>query len=76
MAFTSATNRSRFLELHEMQKKNQEHNQIRNIGLNSRELAAKACPFCGGSKYQLVFRWDMQQHADGIVRCAECQRMR
>jgi hypothetical protein len=60
-----------------MQKMNQEHKQIRNMGLNSRELADKVCPFCAGHKYQLVFRWDMQAQADGLfARCAECQRVR
>ncbi|NWF71424.1 MAG: hypothetical protein HXY51_00050 [Nitrospirae bacterium] len=60
-----------------MHKKNQEHKQIRNMGLNSRELTDKACPFCGGHKYQLVLRGDMQPQADGLfARCAECQRVR
>ena len=54
-----------------------EHKEIRKIAPNSQELADKACPFCGGHKYQLVFRWDMQPQADGLfARCAQCQRPR
>ena len=77
MALNSATSRYRFLELREVHKENKEHKEIRKIGLNSRELADNACPFCGGHKYHLLLRWDMQPQADGLfARCAQCQRVR
>jgi len=77
MALNSAMSGYCFLELREMHKEHTEHKEIREMGLNSRELADKACPFCGGRKYQLVLRWDMQSHANGLIaRCAQCQRVR
>ncbi|MGH7181579.1 MAG: hypothetical protein ACREJN_06360 [Nitrospiraceae bacterium] len=60
-----------------MHKEIKEHKEIEEIGLNSRELADKACPFCEGHTYQLALRWDMQPQADGLfARCARCQRPR
>ena len=32
------------------------HRQVGKIGVIRRELRGRACPFCGGCKYQLVLR--------------------
>jgi hypothetical protein len=53
------------------------HKQIGKIGTIRRELEGKACPFCGGHKYQLVLRANMQPQAGGLfARCSQCQRPR
>jgi hypothetical protein len=53
------------------------HKQIGKIGAIRRELDGKACPFCGGHKYQLVLRGNMQPKAGGLfARCSQCQRPR
>ena len=53
------------------------HKQIGKIGTIRRELDGKACPFCGGHKYQLVLRGNMYPQAGGLLaRCSQCQRSR
>ena len=53
------------------------HKQIGKIGAIRRELDGNACPFCGGHKYQLVLRGNMQLKGGGLfARCAQCQRPR
>ena len=42
------------------------HKQIGKIGAIRRELDGKACPFCGGHKYQLVLRGNMHPEAGGL----------
>ena len=49
--------------------------QIGKIGAIRRELDGKACPSCGGHKYQLVLRGNMRPQAGGLfARCSQCQR--
>lgn len=53
------------------------HKQIGKIGAIRRELDGKACPFCGGHKYQLVLRGNIPPRAEGLfARCSQCQRPR
>ena len=53
------------------------HKQIGKIGDIRRELDSKACPFCGGHKYQLVLRGNMLPPTEGLfARCSQCQRPR
>jgi hypothetical protein len=53
------------------------HKQTGKIGAIRRELDGKACPICGGHKYQLVLRGNMLQQAGGLfARCSQCQRPR
>lgn len=53
------------------------HNQIGKIRAIRRELDGRACPFCGGHKYQLVLRRNMQPQAGSLfARCSRCQRPR
>jgi hypothetical protein len=77
MALISVMNWHRFQKLNKMHKENKKYEEIRKIGLNSRELADNSCPFCGGHKYHLASRWDTQSQTDELfVRCAQCQRVR
>jgi hypothetical protein len=51
--------------------------QIGKIGAIRRELRGKACPICGGHKYQLVLRGNMAPQAGTLfARCTQCQRPR
>ena len=51
------------------------HKQVGRIGSVRRELHGKACPFCGGQKYQLVLRAHTLPSTDGLfARCSQCQR--
>ena len=51
------------------------HKQVGRIGSVRRELHGKACPFCGGQKYQLVLRAHSTPGAEGLfARCSQCQR--
>jgi len=60
-----------FLEVTQM------HKQFGKIGAIRRELDGKACHFCGGRKYQLVLRGNMELDAGGLfARCTQCQRPR
>ena len=53
------------------------HKQIGKIGTIRRELDGKACLFCGGHKYQLVLRGNMQSQTGGLfARCSQCKRPR
>ncbi len=53
------------------------HKQIGKIGAIRRELDGKACSFCGGHKYQIVLRGNMQPQTGGLfARCSQCQRPR
>ncbi len=53
------------------------HKQIGKIGAIRRELDGSACPFCGGHKYQLVLRGNLQHKSDELsARCTQCQRSR
>ena len=53
------------------------HKQIGKIGAIRRELDGSACPYCGGHKYQLVLRGDLQSQAGKLfARCSQCQRPR
>lgn len=71
MTLNSVPHGYRFLEKRPM------HKQIGKIGAIRRELDGKACPFCGGHKYQLVLRENMQPHAGGLcARCSQCQHPR
>jgi hypothetical protein len=50
------------------------HKQVGRIGTVRRELQGKACPFCGGHKYQLVLRSQTSPGTDGLfARCSHCQ---
>ena len=41
------------------------------------ELVGKVCPSCGGDKYHLVLRPDVESQSDGISACcSQCQRVR
>ena len=44
------------------------HKQIGKIGAIRRELDGRACPFCGGHKYQLVLRGNMQSRSWRTLR--------
>jgi hypothetical protein len=49
--------------------------QVGRIGSVRRELQGKACPFCGGHKYQLLLRSYTSPGTDGLLaRCSQCQR--
>jgi cytochrome c2 len=49
--------------------------QVGKIGSVRRELRGKACPFCGGHKYQLVLRAHTTPGTEGIfARCSQCHR--
>jgi hypothetical protein len=51
------------------------HKQIGRIGSVRRELHGKACPFCGGHKYQLLLRSYTSPGTEGLLaRCSQCQR--
>lgn len=51
--------------------------QIGRIDAIRRELVGTACPSCGGEKYHLVLRPDVESQPDGIsARCSQCQRVR
>jgi hypothetical protein len=51
------------------------HKQIGRIGSVRRELHGKACPFCGGHKYQLLLRSHASPGTEGLLaRCIQCQR--
>lgn len=51
--------------------------QIGKIGTARREIRGKACPFCGGCKYQLVLRAsDPEEESALFARCSRCQRPR
>lgn len=77
MTLISALRSYRVVGLDTVHQANKEHKEIRKMGLNSRELADNACPFCGAHKYHLVLRWDMQAQTNGLfARCAQCQRPR
>lgn len=48
--------------------------KIRDI---RREVRGKACPFCGGQKYQLVLRASCTEEEPGLfVRCSQCHHPR
>ena len=71
MARNSTPFGNRFLEKKPM------HKQIGKIGAIRRELDGKACPFCGGHKYQLVLRGNLPSCTEGLfARCSQCQRPR
>src|SRR6185295_13281218 len=71
ITFNTALHGYRLLEDRSM------HKQIGKIGAIRRELDGRACPFCGGHKYQLVLRGNMPARADGLfARCSQCQRPR
>ena len=62
---------------HHFLKERPMHKQIGKIGAIRRELDGRACPFCGGHKYQLVLRGNMQPQAGELfARCSQCQRPR
>ncbi len=49
--------------------------QIGKIGAIRRELRGKACPFCGGHKYQLVLRCNPAPESGSLfARCSRCHR--
>lgn len=51
------------------------HRQVGKIGVIRRELRGRACPFCGGCKYQLVLRASMSTGSEGLLaRCCQCYR--
>ena len=52
------------------------HKQVGRIGSVRRELRGKACPYCGGHKYQLVLRSHPSSGVEGglFARCSQCQR--
>lgn len=51
--------------------------QIGKIGAIRRELRGKACPICGGHKYQLVLRGNGSLQSGALfARCIQCQRPR
>ena len=51
------------------------HRQIGKIGSIRRELRGKACPFCGGFKYQLILRSNISpEHGRLFARCTQCHR--
>ncbi len=51
------------------------YKQIGRVGSVRRELHGKACPFCGGRKYQLVLRSQTLPGTEGLfARCSQCQR--
>ncbi len=51
------------------------HKQMGKVGAIRRELSGKACPFCGGRKYQLVLRCSVTPNSGGLfARCSQCQR--
>ncbi len=53
------------------------HKQVGKIGAIRRELRGKACPFCGGHKYQLVLRCNLTPDSGGLfARCSRCQKPR
>lgn len=53
------------------------HKQAGKIGAIRREVHGKACPFCGGHKYQLVLRASGTADETGLfARCTQCQRSR
>ena len=69
MARNSTPLGNRFLEKKPM------HKQIGKIGAIRRELDGKACPFCGGHKYQLLLRSYTSPGTEGLLaRCSQCQR--
>lgn len=50
------------------------HKQLGKIGAIRRDLDGKACPVCGGCKYQLVLRGNLQPQAGKLfARCSQCQ---
>lgn len=50
------------------------HRQLGKIGSMRRELRGKACPFCGGYKYQLILRAMAPDDNRLFARCVRCQR--
>lgn len=53
------------------------HKQVGRIGSVRRELHGKACPFCGGRKYQLLLRSNTSPGVEGLLaRCTQCQRVK
>jgi len=51
--------------------------QLGKIGAIRREIQGKACPFCGGHKYQLVLRASCTQEEPGLfARCSKCHHPR
>jgi len=51
--------------------------QAGKIGAIRRDLRGKACPYCGGHKYQLVLRAHSSSEGAGLfARCTQCQRPR
>ncbi|MBV6469179.1 MAG: hypothetical protein NBKEAIPA_01067 [Nitrospirae bacterium] len=49
--------------------------QVGKIGTVRRELEGKACPFCGGQKYQLVLRCQSPICTEALfARCCQCLR--
>lgn len=51
------------------------HRHMGKIGSIRRELKGKACPFCGGYKYQLILRATSSSDDNRIfARCTQCQR--
>ena len=50
------------------------HKQIGKVGTIRRTWDGKACPFCQGYKYELVFRGDTPAQAGALfARCVQCQ---
>jgi len=51
--------------------------QLGKIGAIRREVQGKACPFCGGHKYQLVLRASCANEGEGLfARCSQCHHPR
>ena len=51
------------------------HRQLGKIGSIRRELKGKACPFCGGYKYQLILQATIASDSNRLfARCTQCQR--
>ena len=50
---------------------------IGKIDAIRRDLVGTACPSCGGEKYHLVLRPDVEYQPDSIsARCSQCQLVR
>ena len=53
------------------------HRQLGKIGSIRRQLKGKACPFCGGYKYQLILRATSPSDDSRIfARCIRCQHLK
>ena len=50
--------------------------QLGKVGTMRREILGKACRFCGGRTYQLIFHAEATSLAGLSARCTHCQRPR